>query len=401
LFALLAATRPTAGSAVRIVGISHDGNGLRVDWTGGVQGVQWLERKRELGSGSEPWSAVFTNEQAPAHTNVVDLYTADLMGFYRITYAPCYYVSTNGSDSADGRSRETAFRTIGHALSEADAGDFILVLPGTYNEGILLENVEPTGSPVTVRGHGGTPTLDGQGTRSLGIWCEQCSNLVFENMAIRNYTDIGIGVSLCSEIVMRDLTVHSNGFDVQLTGWELEGYGIHVEESSGVTVENCEAYENGPASQSGEIVLGTGINTYMATDSVLRGNRSHHNVGGGFLVEDGENVLVEGNEAYENYLDASADEWWDGGIWVDGGHDIVVRSNVFRNNLGPGIEISDEDYQSPTGYVFEANVSTGNYYGIYIWNFGTTGFPPDHVLQMSDNEISGNTLQDVWISAWE
>lgn len=64
-------------------------------------------------------------------------------------------------------------------------------------------------------------------------------------------------------------------------------------------------------------------------------------------MEDGINVLVEGNEVFNNDLDASADEWWDGGLWVDGGHDITIRNNSFRGNLGPGIEISDEEIQNP------------------------------------------------------
>jgi len=147
-------------------------------------------------------------------------------------------------------------------------------------------------------------------------------------------------------------------------------------------------------------LMGTGINTYNLTDSVIRNNNSHDNIGGGFLVEDSVNVLVEGNVATDNDLDATVDEWWDGAIWIDGGRDITVRGNTFANNLGPGIQISDEDRQNPTGYVLENNTSTGNTYGIFIWNFGTSGYPSQDILQMSGNTISGNTVQDVWIVPW-
>ena len=123
-------------------------------------------------------------------------------------------------------------------------------------------------------------------------------------------------------------------------------------------------------------------------------------VGGRILVEDSSNVLVEGNEVYANDLDATLEEWWDGGIWLDGGHNVVVRDNIFRDNLGPGIQISDEDHQQPYGHVFENNVSTGNYYGIYVWNFGTSDFPPENVLRMLNNQISGNTRQNIWIVPW-
>lgn len=145
--------------------------------------------------------------------------------------------------------------------------------------------------------------------------------------------------------------------------------------------------------------VGTEINAYGISNSVIRNNRSYDNRGGGILVEDSVQVVVDSNEIYSNDLDVTADEWWDGGIWLDGGRNVTVRNNVFRDNLGPGIQISDEDRQSPTGYVLENNRSNGNYFGIYIWNFGTTGFPPDSVLRLVGNDFSGNSRQDVWIQS--
>ncbi len=103
------------------------------------------------------------------------------------------------------------------------------------------------------------------------------------------------------------------------------------------------------------------------------------------------------NRIWGNDLDVSLDEWWDGGIWVDGGRDVKVIANRFEDNLGPGIEISDEDCQSPTGYVLKRNVSTGNYFGIFVWNFGTTDFPDESILELQGNDFGGNSRQDVWI----
>ena len=311
-----------------------------------------------------------------------------------------YYVSNQGDDEADGSSVSTAFLTIGRALEVVQPGDTILIQPGTYHEALLLEG---TGSPklsITLRGDGGGAILDGQNNMSIGFWCERCSNVTFENLEIRNFTDVGIGVSLSSSITMRNLVVHDNGSDPQLADWEIEGYGIQAEESIRVRIENNEVYRNGPQPASPGR-LGTGIDTFGLTDSIIRNNRSHDNIGGGILVEDGVQVVVEGNEVVSNYLDASVDEWWDGGLWLDGGHDVTVRDNVFKDNLGPGIEISDEDHQRPYGYVIEDNTVTGNYYGIYIWNFGTSDLPAEEVLRMANNQISGNARQQLWIVPWE
>ena len=311
-----------------------------------------------------------------------------------------YYVSKAGDDNSDGQTIDTPFRTIGRAFKVVGPGDTVLILPGIYHEELTLEGVGNPDAPIIIRGEDRTAVLDGQKKLNIGIWLEQCINILIENLEIRNYTDIGIGVFLSSDLTLRHLTVHQNGTNAQLEDWEIEGYGIHADESKKITIENNEVYQNGPQPQSMKNLMGTGINTFGLTDSVIRNNRCYENIGGGILVEDGVNILVEGNEVFSNDLDASVDEWWDGGIWLDGGHDVTVRNNLFLNNKGPGIEISDEDHQKPHGYVIENNTSTGNYYGIYIWNFGTSAFPSEQILQMSKNQISKNSRQNIWIVPW-
>ena len=44
-----------------------------------------------------------------------------------------YYLSTIGDDSNDGKSRETAFATLGAAQKVVTAGDNVYILPGTYH----------------------------------------------------------------------------------------------------------------------------------------------------------------------------------------------------------------------------------------------------------------------------
>jgi len=74
-----------------------------------------------------------------------------------------------------------------------------------------------------------------------------------------------------------------------------------------------------------------------------------------------------------------------------------VENNIFRDNLGAGIEISDEDDQHPAGYILQNNISTNNYYGIYIWNFGSTDWPDAAIINHHGNQFTDNLIQDVWI----
>jgi len=315
-----------------------------------------------------------------------------------VEYPPIsIYISPHGSDENHGSSREQAFASVKQGLESARAGEVVLISEGVYHEGIELEGLI---GPIIIIGEGDV-IFDGDRKIRIGIWCENCSNITFDNLTFRNYTDVGIGVYLSDQIVMRNLTLHNNGFAVQLVDWEFEGYGIMVDVSSNILVENNMVFENGPNPQIiPDFIMGTGINIYGCTHSQMMYNQVYNNIGG-TLVEDSVDVLVEGNEIWGNDLDASIDEWWDGGLWIDGGHDIVARNNSFHDNLGPGIEVSNEDNQEVYGYVLENNISTGNYFGIYVWNFGTNDFPDESILKMVGNIFENNSQQDIMITDWE
>lgn len=308
-----------------------------------------------------------------------------------------YYVATTGDDSADGLSEATAFRTINRALMAALPFDAIEVMPGVYTESVNLGEAHS----LNISGQSTDAILDGQGERALGFWCSDCRNILVGNLTVRNYTDIGVGVYRSEEVSLYNLVVQHNGFAVQLDDWELEGYGIHVDESANVQVTECEVFENGPQPQTPDLLMGTGINTYQCQNCLISQNKAYNNIGGGILVEDGENVYVGRNVVFGNNLDATPDGWWDGAIWVDGGHNIEVSNNIIFNNHGPGLQISDEDNQQPTGYVISSNTITGNLYGIYLWNFGTTDWPPMDIVTLEDNVIVDNIERDIWIVDWE
>jgi parallel beta-helix repeat protein len=138
---------------------------------------------------------------------------------------------------------------------------------------------------------------------------------------------------------------------IPVTGWALDDKGaasvkIYREDGNTLVYIGDAVFVEGArpdveaAYPQLHILMGTGINTFECTDCTIRSNQSHENIGGGILVEDGVNVLVEGNNVYDNDLDAWVDEWWDGGLWVDGGHDIIIRNNTFTGNSRKNIWIS-------------------------------------------------------------
>ncbi len=306
------------------------------------------------------------------------------------------YVSANGDDANDGRSRDRPLRTISKAVELVVPGETVLVLPGTYNEQVEVASKGDASDPIIIKGLGGTPVLDGQGQLQYGFHVVDSEGLVFENMELRGYSNEGIGFFTSSDVTARALVVHDNGFDNTNPDADREGFGINVDDCQRVVVEDNEVYANGPGAElRANDVLGTGIDTWGSQDVIIRRNNVHDNIGGGIRVEDSTAVRVSDNTVSSNDADASKWEWWDAGLWIDGGSDVVAADNRFESNLGPGIQVSDEDRQLPKGYVLENNVSTGNYYGIYVWNFGSCPYPPEDVLRLSGNDFAGNSRQDV------
>jgi len=312
-----------------------------------------------------------------------------------------YYVSTNGDDSSDGKSINRPLKTLAAALKKIRPGGKILILSGTYYESLGMQKFGSKADTITIAGFNGLPVIDGEKKQTMGIFAVDCINLIFQNLQFQNFTDAGLVVSACDGLIIKNVILKDNGHAVKLVDWEFEGYGIHVENSKNVLIEGVEAYGNGPhPKKTKDILLGTGINTYGNENVIIRNNSSHHNTGGGLLIEDSYGVLAESNKLYDNDGDASADEWWDAGLWLDGGSNVTLKNNLCYNNLGAGIEVSDEDRQSPTGYVLENNICRDNYFGIFVWNFGSSDWPEQKVMKLSGNQFSGNSRKDIWIVDW-
>lgn len=74
------------------------------------------------------------------------------------SFATEYYVSINGSDSNDGRSENTAWKTITYAAKKAKAGDIVWIKSGDYgNENVIIKNSGRIGLPISFIGYKNTP----------------------------------------------------------------------------------------------------------------------------------------------------------------------------------------------------------------------------------------------------
>jgi hypothetical protein len=80
---ITADTDPTNSASVLVItAIQSAGQGVRVDWKGGVLATQYLERLMSLMDTGVQWTAIFTNlPPTPLNTNVTAAATTNRMLF--------------------------------------------------------------------------------------------------------------------------------------------------------------------------------------------------------------------------------------------------------------------------------------------------------------------------------
>jgi hypothetical protein len=100
-----------------------------------------------------------------------------------------YYVSPEGDEEADGRSADTAFGTIERALEVAQPGDTVQIL--LYHEALVVEGVGDSDWRITIQGVESGAIKDGLEDLAIGLWDEGCTDMIVENLEMRNCTDIG------------------------------------------------------------------------------------------------------------------------------------------------------------------------------------------------------------------
>jgi hypothetical protein len=92
-----------------------------------------------------------------------------------------YVDGVNGNDNNDCKSRQTACKTIGHAISLASSGDSILVAAATYTENLTI------GVSLKVVGSGAKTTIiDGMGSGTVVGISNANAHVTLSKLTIQN-----------------------------------------------------------------------------------------------------------------------------------------------------------------------------------------------------------------------
>jgi hypothetical protein len=286
--------------------------------------------------------------------------------------AATYYVATTGRDTNPGTLAHP-WRTVQHAADKLLPGDTVLVRGGVYHEAVTV-NVSGTGAPdgvITFANYPGEiPVLDGStlavpANSDTGLfYLNNQSDIAIQGFELRNYstpriapTPAGIFISGSSSAIR---IAHCNIHNIKTTGGDpsnsgnafaIAVYGTSTTPCNGVVIDSNSIHNNRTGS-SETITLNGNVTNFQVTNNLVYDN---NNIGIDFIGFEGTcpdpsqdqarngicegniiwNISSQGNHAYHNH-DYSAD-----GLYVDGGANIIIESNVSYDN-DIGVELASE-----------------------------------------------------------
>ena len=331
-----------------------------------------------------------------------------VVGFVCSGRAEEYYVATNGNNLADGLATNTPWRTIQHAVTNVNAGDTIYVRDGVYNERVVLGRSGSVGGGyITISSYlGEHPVIDGAGLTvgdADGLIAFNSQNyIILDGLEIRNFitstrwkVPMGIYINGDSSFVrLRNLKIHDieSNYDPggdSITGADAHGIGVYGDHASnpitnllikGVEIYNCEL------GSSEAMAINGNVDGFEVTGCTVHDN---DNIGIDFIGHEGTcstpsldqarnglctdnlvfNIATTGNQAYRDggSYDRSA-----GGIYVDGGKQIVIERNTIHD-CDIGLEVASEWNGKYTSYItVRNNVIYSNYIGgIYCGGYAS------------------------------
>ncbi|SDR91804.1 Chondroitinase B [Paenibacillaceae bacterium GAS479] len=325
--------------------------------------------------------------------------------------ATSYYVSTSGSDSNAGTSTGAAFKTLQKAANTANAGDTVFVMAGTYNQKLKITKSGTSGSPITFQNYNnGAVVIEGNSLPVSGreglVHMANVSNVKVQGFEIRNFQTsssgaVPVGIALegsGSNIELRNNKVNNikNTASSSRNAHGISVYGSKSTPWSNITIDG-NTLSNLVLGSSESLVLNGNVDGFSVTNNIVRDN---DNIGIDIIGFEGtapsgydqarngvirgnsiSNIAVKNNPAYESNCYCA------GGIYVDGGKNVVIEQNrSFNNDMG--IEVASEWQGKSTSNITVRNnlIYNNRYTGIAIGGYDTQRG------STVDSKIVNNTL---------
>jgi len=302
--------------------------------------------------------------------------------------------------------------TIQAALNAATPGDIVSVkdTPGPYFEKVAFPSSGTPGNHITLQAHPGhSPILDGTGVNGDNmVLIDTKSWVKIIGFEIRNNLNVndGSGVRVLgsgTNIEIRNNRIHDMRGDHAMG---ITVYGTAATSIANLIIDGNEIYDCEPA-QSEALTLNGNVELFEVTNNIVR---DVNNIGIDFIGGETElqpdptkvarNGVCRGNQVYR--ARSSYGGGFAGGIYVDGGRDIIIERNIVSES-DLGLEIGAEnDGILVTGIVVRDNIlfrndKAGLAFGGFDASVGrvkNSSFLNNTVYQ---NDVLGEGLGELWI----
>lgn len=236
--------------------------------------------------------------------------------------------------------------TIQQALDVCTSGDVVEVETGIYNEKIIWPADGAPGSPVELRAaQGHTPIIDGTGVPGDNlILIDTRSHLRITGFELRNNLGVSDGSAIRVVGSGTDITIENNLIH-DIRGKNAMGITVYANTSvpvDSLIIDGNEIYDCEPE-PSEALVLNGNVTNFEVTDNYVHdvNNIAIDFIGGETDIQP-DPTLVTRNGVCRGNIVERCGSGFSGGIYVDGGRDIIIENNVVRE-CDLGIEVAAEN----------------------------------------------------------
>lgn len=272
-----------------------------------------------------------------------------------------YYVNgASGSNSNNGLTMATAWKTIQKACNMAPANSIVHIKGGTYHENVTLNVSGTPGHPIVFTNYqDDVVVIDGEGvTGTILLSITNKSYVTFENLLLQNLTctyakgiNVEAGSGSCNGLTFRNLTIKDIGWTDDPDDWPEESdnaWPLKVKGQEGgitaLTIEGCQIYGNNTGYSEALTVAGN-VDGFFIKDCIIHDNTNigidiigHNESSDDPETDFPRNGYITGNTVYGNSCQVAHAA----GIYVDGAQNITIEKNsCFENQVG--IEVGCEE----------------------------------------------------------
>jgi F-box protein 11 len=264
------------------------------------------------------------------------------------------------------------YRAIGDAIADASSGDRIIVRPGTYDEGLVVDK------PLEILGEGNAGEIVVQTARTNAL----AFRTILGRIANVSFRQLGGGDYFAVDITQGRLTLER----CRIESASLAGIAIHGAETDPI-VRNCTVQR----------CLQSGIVVFEQARGTLEENDVADNNMLGILIRDGASPVLRGNQVHDNEH---------GGVQVDGAAGRI-EDNTISSNRAEGVLISNQAKPE----LRRNRIYRNSKAGIYLYDGGAGVVKENKIFDnlnsgvalrtqanpvVQENIVSGNNGKGVW-----